>query len=75
MNEKLGIFLTNVIYCSSAESCSSGFLCIKGIENPNYGITNFDTFFSSLLTVINYFCFIKKLSLFKLEHWRDDLQL
>ena len=31
--------------------CEEGALCARGIANPNYGLTNFDTFGWSLLMV------------------------
>eukprot|EP01022_Parablepharisma_sp_SALTPOND_P016346 TRINITY_DN2382_c0_g1_i1.p1 TRINITY_DN2382_c0_g1~~TRINITY_DN2382_c0_g1_i1.p1 ORF type:complete len:1853 (+),score=104.69 TRINITY_DN2382_c0_g1_i1:61-5559(+) len=31
--------------------CPKGYICVNYIENPNYGVTNFDNFFSSLLVV------------------------
>lgn len=37
--------------CSADSDCESGFICGKGMDNPNLGITSFDTIFYALLTV------------------------
>ena len=42
--------LTNVL-CTSGSTCDNGYLCAKGIENPNFSINNFDTFIWSMLSV------------------------
>lgn len=39
------------VLCKSDYDCHEGFICGKGLINPNLGITNFDTIFYALLTV------------------------
>jgi len=46
--ESLGIL--NDSLCKDNESCEENYICGKGIANPHWGITNFDTIFWSLLT-------------------------
>lgn len=36
--------------CGTA-TCSTGYICAKTLDNPNYGMTSFDNFFFSALTV------------------------
>ena len=37
--------------CSGSEECPGGYFCGKSNENPNFGVTNFDNLFYSLLCV------------------------
>lgn len=39
------------ILCVKGSECANGLMCVKGIESPNFSITNFDTFFWSMLSV------------------------
>jgi hypothetical protein len=39
------------IMCSTGSTCAGGLICAKGIESPNFSITNFDTFIWSMLSV------------------------
>ena len=32
--------------------CPEGYMCLRTRSNPNYGYTNFDTFFGSLLSAL-----------------------
>lgn len=49
--------------CGSFQ-CSQGYECVKGLNNPNYGITNYDNFLFAILTV--YQCIT-------LEGWTDTM--
>lgn len=49
MVEETGILSTTI--CSTDTDCASDYICAKGIESPNFSITNFDTFFWSFLAV------------------------
>ena len=39
------------VICVHLTVCSEGFVCGKGIDNPNFSINNFDTFLWSMLNV------------------------
>ena len=52
-----GIFPSNRIFCGNVD-CEEGYICGKAIDNPNLGLTNFDTIFDSYLQVIIKFFFI-----------------
>lgn len=39
------------LLCGGAVTCPGGYFCGKTNENPNYGVTNFDNVFYSLLVV------------------------
>ena len=43
-----GVFSDRVC---GAEECFTGFSCVRGLSNPNYGTSNFDNIFSSLINV------------------------
>jgi hypothetical protein len=38
-------------FCGGARDCESGFFCGKTNENPNYGVTSFDTVFWAILVI------------------------
>lgn len=38
-------------FCKNNGDCETGYVCGKGMDNPNLGITSFDTIFYALLTV------------------------
>lgn len=46
-----GINLTSQLICGGSQSCPDHYLCGKGLANPNFGVTNFDTIFYSFLMV------------------------
>lgn len=39
------------LMCVNGNVCSDGFVCGRGINNPNFSIQNFDTFLWSMLSV------------------------
>lgn len=41
----------DVLSMCGGETCAHGFECVKTLDNPNFGITNFDNFLFSALTV------------------------
>ncbi|OMJ95481.1 hypothetical protein SteCoe_1074 [Stentor coeruleus] len=41
----------NINQICGAATCSDNYLCVKSLDNPNYGITNFDNFLFSALTI------------------------
>ena len=39
------------LLCGDDSDCPGGYFCGKSNENPNYGVTNFDNVFYSLMCV------------------------
>ena len=48
MSLNTGVYNDNL--CGT-KSCSIGYVCVKGLNNPNFGVTNFDNVFNSFLAV------------------------
>jgi hypothetical protein len=51
VNTETGIINEEQLLCGGSGECPAGDFCGKRNENPNYGATNFDTVFYSLLAV------------------------
>lgn len=51
VNIETGIKHDDDILCGGRQMCPDGYFCGKQNENPNYGNTNFDNIFYSLLAV------------------------
>lgn len=50
VNIQNGFYSDTELVCG-AEKCPASYECISGLDNPNYGVTNFDNILISLVTI------------------------